>query len=481
MTPSLTDFNYHIIPGDVLLLSGTNKAGVWNRVAQRLRRPKQQARFTHVALVLTNAQIADAMPHLGVSIRNWRTVESHYDLEKSMVARHQSFVTHALNPSSLLDRVRYYIEQPYILTALLQNEVEDQAGVVCSQFVALVLKDMKLDLMPAGSMKAWPTDIDLATRGRDGWRQFAFREYGLCTQATAPALGDKYWEVLRGNFPLALDEDQQRAAERLAGEVAAACASGDTSKLDAFLAESDTLLAELDAFQRDAGASIVKAFKTQKQVSQDIARLDRLVLDLTGVLNSVSENPELREAILHLQSENVDSGNALSGGTLLQLWRHHFLRKELAPMFLHARDAPERLRRHRENFVHLVTMLRNSAEELDAAVKDLGMQMKEAADGCKNGLVSIESLKQISAAAAELQKSGEWLGSEPRETVAARIESYESIVNQELLPWFETTNRATAMAAFNSLESLMAIDGQRASWPVLSESLEVIIRILNPT
>ena len=61
MAYDLTQNNYHIAPGDILLLRSITE-GRLNRTGQLLQRGRK-ALYTHVAVVISPTRIIDAMPN----------------------------------------------------------------------------------------------------------------------------------------------------------------------------------------------------------------------------------------------------------------------------------------------------------------------------------------------------------------------------------------------------------------------------------
>lgn len=474
MTASLSDFNYHIIPGDVLLLVGTNKAGSWNLAAQRLLRPKRDVRFTHVALVLNNMQIADAIPHVGVSIRNWQPLECGYDIDRSVVARHPSMAVQTLNLPRLLERVRYYIDQPYVLTALARSAAEDQAGIVCSQFVSLVLNDLGISPLTGKSMKALPADIDHATRGPGAWRQFPFAEYGLCSRCVRPATTDPYWQVLAANLPsFHLDENDRAKAKACANDIVTSILKGDTAALDSFLRDSDALCTKSAALSAQVNELVAKEMSDQQRLSRTTAEFDRMALETTEMLSHAAADPIFQKIIAKsLPFQDPDWMDACSGLTLLNQWRALFV--GIGPdriQFMHDTDAPDRLRRHRSNLANAVGRLLDCVTKVNEAVEQLTLKTRNLPELLRSQEVSVDSVSQMWDSATLLRKSSEWIGREAPESIEQRLKSYEDIAAKELLPWSEIAEANDAHQALDLLIKLQALDAQRQLWISASKPL----------
>ena len=135
----VNSYNFHIMPGDVLLLRSNDK-GALNLSGQSLKRLRK-ARFTHVAIVLDNFKIIDAMPRLGVSIRRWLDIEACYDLEASRVARNLALASHPELYEHVFRNALFFLRQPYRIETILRNSgrIRDQSGMVCSHFVAALI------------------------------------------------------------------------------------------------------------------------------------------------------------------------------------------------------------------------------------------------------------------------------------------------------------------------------------------------------
>ncbi|MFM0069553.1 hypothetical protein PQQ86_00075 [Paraburkholderia sediminicola] len=91
MNAHLARWNFHVTPGDILLLHSRDKASATAiKFGQSIKRMRP-AHYTHVAVVLNDTLIVDAMPNVGVTLREWRGIEVNYDIALCKVARHNGF------------------------------------------------------------------------------------------------------------------------------------------------------------------------------------------------------------------------------------------------------------------------------------------------------------------------------------------------------------------------------------------------------
>lgn len=143
-------------PGDVLLLRPRSLTcgSVANLAIQSVAR-FARPRFTHVAVVLSGGLIADAMPRKGVTFRQWADVRDAYSLERSIVARHPALAGNPDAVETLLAQATYDYKVRYRLHSLFgpRRLVSERFGLVCSQFVGLLLHEAEV----AGKRRALET------------------------------------------------------------------------------------------------------------------------------------------------------------------------------------------------------------------------------------------------------------------------------------------------------------------------------------
>jgi hypothetical protein len=469
MTPTLFDFNYHVLPGDVLLLQSSGAKAWGNRAGQRAMRPLspvRTARFTHVALVISATHIADAIPGEGVRIRKWEDAAGHYDLSKCVVARHPMLSPTAYDPAALLARVQFYYAQRYTLTSLARWRLRHDKGIVCSQFVALILRDLGLPTLLRNPMSALPSDIDHRTRAKDGWRQFPFSTYGWHPGVSRPAAGTAYWTALEDSLSEAIQH--LRPPED----------TGDSQPLSAPVNVWDNLATTRDAepprdisevstrFSSAIGDRLASSMNTAEGVLRSTAELDRMILAMAEGF-AEAENPD-EDALGRLQAHwpTAAPNRRLSAAELVERW--HALYVDAAgatPQVLADDDAPQRLVRHRrllESQIEQLTQLAKTANE-QAGV--LVRQFSQLADlHRKGGQIPAEVLPMISEAAASVVDSMDWLADESVADIQTRCDRYEALVLEDLMPRAPELGADVAQQAMDQIKALLALDHQHMEW-----------------
>lgn len=163
-------------PGDILLLCGKSKSRPLNLGYQSLVR-NSRALYTHVALVISPFRVIHATPGKGVEIRAWREIRDQYSIRESSVARLQYLDDD--HRDKLMLRAHYYFGQRYSLLAL-RNPPEtfnDQEGIVCSQLVAQVFRDVGMTCASNGARRCLPLDIHIHTQESPDWLRIPFCDY----------------------------------------------------------------------------------------------------------------------------------------------------------------------------------------------------------------------------------------------------------------------------------------------------------------
>lgn len=160
----------HDLPqlGDILLLRGKSLFTKPNMTIQSITR-LQRSSYSHVAVVTGQNMIMDANPRIGITLRQWDDVRHTYDVANSLLVRNRTLDQVAIN--SLIQRANYYYGQKYKLTALIGSESKfsDNKGMVCSQFIAEIFQDCKLQCSQKMSRKTLPIDIHTFTRSNPDW------------------------------------------------------------------------------------------------------------------------------------------------------------------------------------------------------------------------------------------------------------------------------------------------------------------------
>jgi hypothetical protein len=364
-----------LLPGDVLLLRSKGKMAYLNRLSQRtlrLTRPLRRAKFTHVALVMNSTHIADAMPGQGVRIRSWQDAAASYEFEHCVAARHPAMWSEPGKHELLLARVQFYYSQPYKLWSLATRKPRHDKGLVCSQFVALVLNDLGLPPVVGSAMQGLPSDIDHNTRGKNGWVQFPLPRNGL-----APGFSGAIGQVMSASMA------QLELVSRLSAEL------------------DRVVLKQIEWLDR----------------MRDEDRLRELVL-------SGQASGEAAPA--------PSFTGGITAAELLDEWRALYVDREPAvARVLADEDAPQRLARFQAIFGKNIRQMSDvvqlaivQARDLDA----LGMRLKERVE--QRDLLALDHIPQLHEAGAALLRSMEWLTAEPDlsdEAIEARFARYGEV------------------------------------------------------
>jgi cell wall-associated NlpC family hydrolase len=165
------DFDHNLPqPGDILLLRGKSLFTKPNMVIQSITR-LQISSYSHVAIVTGQNMIMDAMPGIGITMRQWDEVSHSYDVANSLLVRHRT--ADPLVTQDLVRQANYYYGQRYNLIAFIGNEPKfsDNKGIVCSQFVAQVFQDCNLSCSEKPCRKTLPTDIHTFVTSNPEWIQ----------------------------------------------------------------------------------------------------------------------------------------------------------------------------------------------------------------------------------------------------------------------------------------------------------------------
>lgn len=172
----LPDSNHHVAPGDILLLSSRGARGRGSLLAQAIER-RGSSRFRHIAVVLNDQMVAEAMPRHGVMLRHWQDLIDHVDLSASRVARNRKLARDPDAGPRIMQRANLFYKQRYDVQALLRSETTDGESACC-QFVGALYDDLQVHVSPDEPRSDWSRVI--ASHTRDGaWRQFKLSEYGL--------------------------------------------------------------------------------------------------------------------------------------------------------------------------------------------------------------------------------------------------------------------------------------------------------------
>lgn len=448
--------NTSVLPGDVLLLRSRGWIALGNRSAQRalrLTRPLQTAKYTHVALVISPTHIVDAMPDQGVTIRSWKNAAERYDLGACMVARHPAMSAGPQSQQALFERARFYYQQPYKLTSLMTRRVRHERGLVCSQFVALVLEDLGLPPVVRSAMQGLPSDIDHNTRNKNGWRQFPLSESGLFQRLGRGAAG-------AAGHPVAQDGADRHTAS-----------AGAWPFTDAALGLSEAIGERFAASMAQFGED-----------SRAIAQLDRLILGQTDLMSKLRDEAGEKDAGLPSQVHGGYAGD-LSAADLLERWHILFVDDvSWTARVLADADVRDRIDRHRALLgaqIEGLTRIVATAIEQGGAVSSHFNILKERIEtGAK---VGPEFLVLLYQEGLDILRPMAWLREEAKETIFERRTGYGEQLKAVLaVPGLEDDVKRQAC---DQLLALAKLDAKCLDWMTgpgffLPHAIQVVARIL---
>jgi len=493
MSLTLFDFNHHVLPGDVLLLRSTGLRALANRAGQhamRLFQSPNKAEFTHVALVVSPSDIADATPGAGVRIRSWRECATTYDLDYCKVARHPDLLNLAHDPARLFARVQFYYAQPYLLTSLTNRTVRDGKGIVCSQFVALVLHDLGLPALVPTAMFALPSDIDHCTRDKDSWRQFPFSTYGWHESVVPPPMQDPYWSVLYSSYRSILSTEsidrpiqtEQHSFDKTAAVNTPHVSDSGNSEIAITKSLSDLsreIGESLIQISEAMGSRIASMMAVMEAVCRTDAILDRQVLAFSERLsgehfakqNGIGRLPET--ALIKDEAGRLDL-DCLSGQSLLDRWYAQFIEMpEAVPVVLSEADAPQRLVRRRLLLGKQIQQLTNLAAKRNFQAHAFQECWNQFVEYFNQGHhVTEDLLTQMHQVGKGIMHGMAWLETESADDITSRVTRYLSLAKETVPDQLSKLGHEAGLQAFDQIEALMALDQQRLKWVL--ESLPLL-------
>jgi len=492
MTKTLFDYDYHVLPGDILLLHSTGWMALGNRSGQRALHPQRRAQYTHVALVINSTHIADAMPGNGVRIRSWKDAARDYKLNKCTVVRHSSLASLASDSTRLLNRIQFYYAQKYKIVSLARRKPKHNKGIVCSQFVALVMKDLGLPALASSPMQALPSDIDHNTREVNGWRQFPFSNYGLHPSVSVPEHADAYWKVLIDSVPniteLAGADDFAKELPLSVGGRGVESVEVDDGR-DSSLDTNQQTTAALDPidaslmFSEAIGHAMAISMGDFEAITRIVAELDRQFLGMAETLAKAVDQPDNFSSVISqefLDGLSEDKSYfKISVRSLLERWHSLYIEypKESVKT-LADEDAPQRLIRHRfllgehvKQLTKIVTTSNTQAERLKNNFSKVAELFRRE---CKLPMELISNLHQ---AGSSFLKSMNWLEDELPDSIMARCDDYPQLVSSKLMPMLDELGEEVGQQALNQIQELLALDLQCYEW--FSTSKDNLTAIVN--
>lgn len=416
---AFVDDNASVLPGDVLLLRSRGWIALGNRSVQRAlgsMRPLQTARYTHVALVISPTHIVDAMPDQGVTIRSWKDAAERYHLRTCMVARHPAMSAGPHSRQALFERVRFYYRQPYNLTSLMTRKVKHDRGLVCSQFVALVLEDLGFPPVVRSAMQGLPSDIDHNTRNKNGWRQFPLSESDLYRRLSRAACGEA-------------------------------------------LPFTDAALGLSEAIGERMAASMAQF----EDVSRAVAQLDRAVLGHVDALSKLMDEDGEKGAALSLRGGSMDDVS-MSAAELLERWQILYIGDACqTARVLADTDAPARVTRHRAllgtQIKGLTQVVATAIEQADVFMSHFNILRQRIEKGVG---VDEEFLALLHQEGRHVLRPMAWLREEAKETILERSAGYGEQL--KVLLAVPGMDQNVTQQACDQLQVLLELEAKCLDW-----------------
>ena len=457
MNRFLSNSNFYITPGDILLLKSLS-GGRLNRLAQIVK-SREKASFTHVAIVMNDTQVADAMPRLGVTFRSWRDLESLYDIKNCSVARHMRFSADPDGFQRVRKQATYFVRQPYRLSAALRSgpAVEDMTGVVCSHFVVAVMQRLGIRISRTSPTGALPADIDAYTTRSTEWRRFPLAECALYSQSVPPPDSHDHWKGLQLHHedvlskcplnPLEM-EALEREAEKMAGEIVEAARAGRQPSWDGIFNSFDSSTKEVSTFRESSNRDSDENINLRYAVSRHLLEY----LELT---------------LLQYREATEKDMRALAGDFLLSEWRVCFLSAhQYEPIFLHDEKWAKLISQHREAFAHAITLLQKRFDLIRAFFESWrACRAKEIADG---EAVSGEFFAKAQEAARGIIYLGSHASEESLEVIQTRL-NIETALRSQLASNKDLLDQAQWEPALTALDTLIALDSKREFWLTIAQ------------
>jgi hypothetical protein len=413
------DSNYHIAAGDILLLSSRGARGRGTLLQQAIDR-RGNRRFRHVAVVLNDKMVAEAMPRHGVTLRHWHDLLDHVDLASSRVARNHKLAHDPDAGSRIMQRANLFYKQRYDVQAVVREDADEDAPPCC-QFVGALYDD--LQLTPGD----WPHAI--ASHTREGaWRQFKLSEYGLA----------------QPQHPL-----------------------GASIYLNHFD----------ETFSAKVPPALVVHLRTQRAASQFAQRQRELALAIASIPRQLEPLRDTLRAVSPADAQDPPLG----GGTLEAQWRHLFLDYHPGiPGFLHtqgeAGDHLPQLRRYARATGELLSQAHLLHSAL-AMFQEMAAMAHQLTRQGKAGVLQMEMLcsqgEQLLACCAAL------CDDEQEDEVLMRVQNYPVLhADAEDLADLEVSALATSSVVALSELDLLRLNWVGSAKPALQRTLPRLRDIL---
>ena len=208
------------VDGDILFFDGSGATSSASKLAQRFARPRAKVKYSHVGIIVEPGLYMDAVSREGVRVRkisDLKTGNSGYVVNRCEVARNKGII---LNEKPVWVTAFEYYKLPYKLRSILKNGTADEdEAVICSKFVAMVLRDIGFKVGSA-VQRTFPCDLDVYCGGND-WRRFPLCQYDLFSNpASVPTQREQYTQQWLDRIePLHNINVSQRKIKRSAAEL----------------------------------------------------------------------------------------------------------------------------------------------------------------------------------------------------------------------------------------------------------------------
>lgn len=425
MDGALPDSNHHVAPGDILLLSSRGARGRGSLLAQAIER-RGGRRFSHVAVVLNDKLVAEAMPRQGVMLRSWQDLLDHVDLSASRVARNFKLSHDPDAGPRVMQRANLFYKQRFDVQSAVRADAPDSEPSCC-QFVGALYDDLQLHIQGNAPGSDWSRAIASHTRG-GAWRQFKLSEYGLA-QPQHPLGASLYInhfdETFSAKVPPAMVQHLriQRAASQFAAQ--------------------------------------------QRELALTIAAMSRQLEPLRDALRTVSLPDE--------------SNSPLSGGTLNAQWLRLFLGYHPGiPGFLHTQGAAGDHLPQLKRYANAAGALLSLAQLMHGGLAVFRELTQSAHQLSLQGEAGLLQLEMLCSQGEQLLACGMALcDDEQEEEVLMRLQNYPMLrAELEDAPQLDVAALASTSLAALSAADLLRLDWVNQHRPGLQKNLPRLRDIL---
>jgi len=404
-----------LAPGDVLLLNSANK-GVWNIAGQSFVRGTK-ARYTHVAIVINENQIVDAIPNVGVGFRRWDDVAPTYDIKSSRVARNLAIFSDVENYEKILRHATYFFKQPYRLKRVMigPKRIQDQTGMVCSHFVAAMMKRFGILVSRRSVTATLPVDIDFYTRHSPEWENFDLEEL---------------------YFPPGLDQEQ-------------AWVGPDGERIGQYSFKGAA------AIRNDVDSALRLALEEQYNLSLAINNLDKQLVCMTEAMQNWSSSSVPLFSVIEPTHDPAGLRTHLTGASFFNQWEALHVSDAHGPVFLHDEMRGLRLERQCAALEKLVCDARDSVNSQIVSFAGMHSALREKLSTAAVSPKDDSVLVQAKASLQDFRKKSWLLYCESHDNVLRRVgtssERRSEMIEIIATSRFNDPQRAMAVRIFDEI------------------------------